>query len=123
MTHYNRSHWSSHTSIIAGSSTAGTIFTYAGNGLSGYSGDGGPATSASLSYSVSSVAISSSTGDLYIADSQNNAVRMVAKKTGIITTVAGTGRSGYSGDNGLATRAALSVPGGVAYDPDRKSVV
>ena len=101
----------------AGISTAGTIFTYAGNGSVGYTGDGGAATSASLSYSVTSVAINSLTSDLYIADTVNNVVRMVTKSTGIISTVAGTGVAGYGGDKGPATKATLSIPGGVVYDP------
>jgi trimeric autotransporter adhesin len=82
----------------------------------GYSGDGGAATSASLSYE-SGVAFNSLTGDLYIADLANNVVRMVTKSTGIISTVAGTGVAGYTGDNGLATRGQLRNPAAVACDP------
>ena len=118
----NQSSQSSRTCITPGSSTAGTIFTYAGNGTAGYSGDGGAATSASLSYSVTSVAINLLTGDLYIADYANNVVRMVTKSTGVISTVAGTGFTGYSGDNGPATRAALYNPGGVACDPTTANI-
>ncbi len=53
---------------------------------------------------------------MYIADSNNNRIRKVTVSTGIITTIAGTGSSGYSGDNGPATSAALNNPMGVAVD-------
>lgn len=95
----------------------GIITTVAGSqslGV-GYSGDGGPATSAQLS-APGDVALDS-TGNLFIADSSNKVVRRVDAKTGIITTVAGTGTYGYSGDGGAATSATLSSPGGVFADP------
>jgi sugar lactone lactonase YvrE len=91
----------------------GTITTVAGTGSSGFSGDGGPATSAQLNY-PEGLALDSS-GNLYIGDSSNQRVRKVASN-GIITTVAGNGGSGYSGDGGAATRAALAYPDGVAVD-------
>ena len=91
----------------------GTISTVAGTGTSGYSGDGGPATSAKLSY-TSGVAVDSS-GNLYIADEGNNRIRKVAPG-GTISTVAGTGTSGYSGEGGPATSAQLNTPYGVAVD-------
>ena len=75
----------------------------AGNGLQGYSGDGGPAPSAQLNY-PEGVAVDAA-GNLYIADTRNYCVRMVSP-TGIITTVAGNGVAGYSGDGGPATRRA-----------------
>lgn len=90
----------------------GVITTVAGNGMSGFSGDGGPATAAELS-SPESIAVDSS-GDLFIAD--NNRVREVDRATGIITTVAGNGTSGFSGDGGAATAAELSGPAGIAVD-------
>jgi sugar lactone lactonase YvrE len=90
------------------------ITTVAGNGTSGYSGDGGAATDASLAW-PSSVAVDS-TGNLYIADQNNNRIRKVGTN-GIITTVAGKGNSGYSGDGGAATNANLYYPSGVALDP------
>jgi sugar lactone lactonase YvrE len=99
--------------------TAGTISTIAGgtnntpNGC-GYSGDGGPATSAHLSSPVG-LAVDAS-NNLYIADLQNNVIREVAASTGIITTVAGTGIYGYSGDGGPATNADMRSPYGVAVD-------
>jgi hypothetical protein len=96
--------------------TAGTgiITTVAGNGAPGYSGDNGAATSASLNYPYG-IAVDSA-GNIYIADSLNNRIRKVAAGTGIITTVAGNGTGGYSGDNGAATSASLNMPVGVAVD-------
>ena len=89
------------------------IRTVAGNGMSGYSGDGLAATNASLNgpYGVAVDA----TGDLFIADSLNHRIRKVDGK-GIITTVTGDGRPGFSGDNGPATGAMLSDPSDVAVD-------
>ena len=99
---------------LAGRATAGTITTVAGNGINGSSGDGGPATSASLSAPLG-VALDSS-GNLFIADSYNNRIRKVDVVTGLITTVAGSGCCGFSGDGGPATNAKLWGPGGVALD-------
>ena len=95
--------------------STGIITTIAGTGQNGYSGDGGPATSASFS-SPNSIAIAAVTGDVYIADTSNNAIRMITKSTGIITTIAGTSRSGYSGNGGPATSAKLNRPSDVAID-------
>jgi len=78
----------------------------------GVLGDNGPATSAYLNQ-PQGVAVDS-VGNLYIADWQNNRIRKVSN--GLITTVAGTGTRGYSGDNGLATSAQLAYPAGVAVD-------
>ena len=94
-------------------SLTGIITTVAGNGVQGYSGDGGLATSASLNW-PEGVAVDGA-GNLYIADRGNNRVRWVSP-TGIITTVAGTGALGYSGDGGLATSAQLNGPYGLAID-------
>jgi sugar lactone lactonase YvrE len=94
--------------------SAGIITTVAGNGGGGYSGDGGPATSAEL-YIPYGVAVDSS-GNLYILDQWNNRIRKVTAATGIITTVAGNGTSGYSGDGGPATSAKLWWPCGIAVD-------
>jgi hypothetical protein len=90
----------------------GTITTVAGNGTRGYSGDGGPATSAQLD-GASDVAVDSS-GNLYIADFYNQAVRKVAN--GTITTAAGNGSFGYGGDGGPATQAQLGGPLGITVD-------
>jgi trimeric autotransporter adhesin len=94
--------------------TTGIITTVAGDDASGYSGDGGLATSASLSFPYG-VSVDAS-GNIYIADTYNGRIRMVTKTTGIITTVAGDGTYGYSGDGGLATSASLRFPYGVAVD-------
>jgi sugar lactone lactonase YvrE len=95
--------------------SGGIIHTVAGNapfGTAGYSGDGGAATSALL-FNPSDVALDSS-GNFYIADRYNQRIRKVSG--GIITTVAGNGTGGYSGDGGAAVSAQLSVPAGVALD-------
>jgi len=96
------------------SAATGTITTVAGNGSSGYSGDGGSATNAQLSSYVFGVAVDAG-GNLYIADTGNQRVRKVTS-AGIITTVAGNGTFGYSGDGGPATSAQLDGPHGVALD-------
>ena len=93
----------------------GIITTVAGNGLSGFVGDGGPATSATLS-SPEDVAVGPD-GSLYIADSGNRRIRRVGPD-GIITTVAGNGLSGFVGDGGPATSARFYHPRGVAVGPD-----
>jgi uncharacterized protein (TIGR03437 family) len=92
---------------------AGTITTVAGNGTARFSGDGGPATTAALN-KPSGVAAGAA-GNIYIADTDNNRVRKVAL-SGIITTVAGNGAAGYSGDGGPATSASLGGPHGLALD-------
>jgi uncharacterized protein (TIGR03437 family) len=91
----------------------GIITTVAGNGTAGYSGDGGPATSAELDgpYRVTV----DTSGNIYIPDSSNSVIRKVAAD-GTISTVAGNGFSGYSGDGGLATNAELNYPEAVAFD-------
>jgi hypothetical protein len=90
------------------------IQTVAGNGTYGYSGDGGVATNARLG-APHGVAVDTN-GNIYIADSAENVIRKVAAGTGIITTVAGNGTAGYSGDGGVATSAELNYPSGVAVD-------
>jgi uncharacterized protein (TIGR03437 family) len=95
-------------------SPAGIISTVAGNGNAGYSGDGGPATSASLSLPAG-VAVDSS-GNLFIADSDNNVIRKVSAATGHISTVAGDGIVGFGGDGGPATSALLNYPVAVVLD-------
>ncbi|MGP8244783.1 MAG: IPT/TIG domain-containing protein [Bryobacteraceae bacterium] len=92
----------------------GKISTVAGTGVSGYNGDGIPATSAEL-YKPTGVLVDSS-GNLYIADSENNRVRKVDASTGIITTVAGNGNAGYSGDGVGATESSLWLPYALAMD-------
>jgi sugar lactone lactonase YvrE len=92
--------------------SAGAITTVVGNGTFGSSGDGGPATTAQISYATG-VTVDSA-GNLYIADSNNNRIRKVAG--GVISTIAGTGTYGYSGDGGVATNSQLAAPYGVAVD-------
>jgi trimeric autotransporter adhesin len=93
--------------------SGGTIATVAGNGTSGYSGDGGAATSATLN-SPAGLAVDSA-GNLYIADFSNNVVRKVTSG-GTISTIAGTGLAGYGGDGGAAVQALLNGPNAVALD-------
>jgi len=93
------------------------ISTIAGNGSPGFSGDGGPATSAMLD-TPADVKLDGA-GNMYIADSANHVVRMVNAATGIISTIAGMGgQTGYSGDGGQATLATLGSPSGLAFDGD-----
>jgi uncharacterized protein (TIGR03437 family) len=93
-------------------SANGVIAAIAGNGTRGFSGDGGPATSAQL-FGPFGVAVDSA-GDIYISDSGNNRVRKVVN--GVINTVAGNGTQGFSGDNGPAAAAQLNFPVGIALD-------
>ncbi len=92
---------------------AGVITTVAGNGTAGYSGDGGPAAGAQLNGPVAIAA--DSTGNIYIADSYNARIRVVYP-SGIITTIAGNGGAGYSGDGGPATFAQIGSSTGLAID-------
>ncbi len=89
------------------------LTVFAGNSAPGYSGDGGPAIKAAL-HSPESVALDA-LGNLFIADTQNNVIRKV-DLTGKITTVVGTGASGYGGDHGPALDAFLARPFGLAFD-------
>jgi hypothetical protein len=90
------------------------ITTVVGTGEKGFSGDDGEATQAMLN-SPTSVFVDSE-GNLFIADSANNRVRRVDGQTGVITTVAGTGEPGFSGDGGEATQARFNWPGGTFVD-------
>ncbi len=87
----------------------GVISTIAGNGNAGYSGDGGPAAAATLNEPYS-LTVHQQSGDIYIVDRLNAAVRKVDGITGFITTVAGTGEPGYNGDCGPGDRAQLREP-------------
>jgi streptogramin lyase len=89
------------------------LIRVAGNGTSGFTGDGKPAINAQLN-NPSGVWVDSS-GEIYIADSGNHRIRKVGSG-GNITTVAGNGTAGYSGDNGPATSAQLNNPAGIAVD-------
>ncbi|MDX2170296.1 MAG: hypothetical protein SF182_24705 [Deltaproteobacteria bacterium] len=92
----------------------GIISTYAGGGTSGFTGDGGPATAAKFSYPTT-LSIDDG-GRLFIGDTRNYRIRMISAG-GIISTVAGNGTNGYSGDGGSATAASFSEPSGIAIDP------
>ena len=94
--------------------SSGIITTVAGNGTQGFSGDGYAATNANLAV-PSGVAVDAA-GNLFIADTYNNRIRLVDAVSGTITTVAGNGTAGFGGDGGLATSASLDVPFGVAVD-------
>ena len=87
----------------------GIVTTVAGNGEAGYSGDGGPATQATMKEPYS-LQVDRGNGDIYIVDRLNAVVRKVDAATGIITTVAGTGEQGYSGDGGPGNRAMFREP-------------
>ncbi len=93
------------------SGSTGIITTVAGMGTSGYSGDGGPATDATL-FNPSGIFVDASS-NIYIADASNSVIRKVTP-AGIITTIAGNGTVGYSGDSGPATDAQLSGPSAVS---------
>ena len=92
---------------------AGIVSTFAGTGTAGYNGDGNAATSAQLCYPIGVSA--DINGNVYIADRDNNRIRMV-NFAGIIATFAGIGTAGSSGDDGLAISAQLNHPYGVAAD-------
>jgi len=93
--------------------SVGIITTIVGDGINGYSGDGGQATAAKVS-GVKQIAIDGS-GNMFIADAGNNVIREI-NSSGIISTVAGNGTAGFSGDGGNATNAELNSPLGVGID-------
>lgn len=94
--------------------SSGKMTVVAGNGKKGYTGDGGPATKASLNepYEVRFAP----DGDMYFVEMQNHLIRVVDAQTGIITTLAGTGQQGYAGDGGPAKKAQFSQPHSIALD-------
>src|SRR3984957_3239364 len=97
------------------------ITTVAGSGQRAYGGDGGPATAAALNrpHEIQF----DSAGNIYIAERDNHVVRKVEAKTGIISTFAGTGAPGFSGDGGPATLAQLRQPHSIAVDPSGKLLI
>ncbi|NDE00551.1 MAG: choice-of-anchor D domain-containing protein, partial [Gammaproteobacteria bacterium] len=98
---------------VVGTNNIGTVI--AGTGANGYSGDGGAATSAQL-YSQFSVGLAvDATGNVYVADRLNHRIRRIGTD-GKISTIAGNGTAGFSGDGGLATAAQLNQPTGLAFD-------
>ena len=100
--------------VVRRFSVAGVITTVAGTGVQGFAGDNGPAVAAELD-SPAGLAMDAA-GNLYIADSHNHRVREVAVAAGVITTIAGTGVAGFSGDGGLAKAARLDLPTALAVD-------
>jgi len=93
----------------------GMLTLLAGTGVKGFAGDGGPARDAQIS-GVHNLAIAP-TGDIYLADTWNNRVRRIDAKSGIITTFAGTGKKGFTGDGGPAAQADFGMIIQVALDP------
>jgi len=109
--------WPLVTLLLASStnlSAAGRVVTVAGNGQSGYSGDGGPADRATVGgpFGVSL----GPDGALYVCEIDNHCVRRIDRRTGLISTVAGSGKPGYSGDGGPATSARCNEPYEVRFD-------
>jgi sugar lactone lactonase YvrE len=94
----------------------GIITTIAGTGVPGYSGDGGPATDAEF-FGAQGIAVDKD-GNVYFADVNKSVIRKITVSTGIISTVAGNGTAGFSGDNGPATEAQLYDPWDVAVDAE-----
>src|SRR5262245_2159351 len=92
--------------------------TVAGNGQKAYVGDGGPAPAASLN--MPHEIQFDAAGHLYIAERDNHVIRRVDAKTGVVSTFAGTGTPGFSGDGGPASAAQLRQPHSIAVDPSRK---
>src|SRR5260370_3901094 len=97
------------------------ISTVAGSGEKGYAGDGGPALAASLNepYEVRF----DKAGNMFFAEMQNHVVRRVDAGTRLISTVAGTGAAGFSGDGGPAVKAQLRQPHSIAFDPQGRLLI
>jgi DNA-binding beta-propeller fold protein YncE len=100
---------------------SGIISTAAGSGQKGYAGDGGPANAASMNepYEVRF----DPTGNMFIAEMQSHVVRRVDARTRTISTVAGTGVAGFSGDGGPAVKAQLRQPHSIAFDPEGRLLI
>src|SRR6266436_4416649 len=96
----------------------GNIATCAGSGDAGYSGDGGPATHARFNepYGITV----DKAGNVYVADRHNHCVRRIDSASGVITTLAGNGSAGFSGDGGSAPQAGMVEPNGLALDPTQR---
>jgi streptogramin lyase len=92
------------------------VTTIAGNGQKGYQGDGGPAVEASLN--MPHELLFDAKGDLYIAERDNHVIRKVDMKTGMISTVAGTGMRGFTGDGGPGVKAQFNQPHSIVLDHD-----
>ena len=96
----------------------GVIHTVAGTGKKGYTGDGGPALEAT--FNLPHEIRFDREGNVYIADMTNHAIRRIDAKTQVITTFAGTGKAGYSGDGGPANQAQLKQPHSIQFDPSHE---
>jgi streptogramin lyase len=96
----------------------GKIQTVAGNGQTGYSGDGGPALQAT--FNKPHEIRFDKEGNVFVTDMVNNVVRRIDAKTQVITTFAGSGKGGYSGDGGPAAQAELKQPHSIQFDPSRE---
>ena len=96
---------------------SGKLSTVAGTGKQGYSGDGGPATAATMNepYEIRF----DQAGNLYVVERLNHTVRLIDAKTGVIRTIAGTGQAGFSGDGGPAVKAQMNQPHSIALDESR----
>ena len=94
---------------------------YAGTGEVGNAGDGGPAAQARM-FDPHGIVITRDNAWMYVADTRNHTVRRIHRKTGIITTIAGTGQEGYSGDGGPATQATFRGTFGIALSPDDRAL-
>ena len=92
----------------------GIITTVAGNGINGFSGDGGPATQASFSNAFHTA--TDDMGNLYISDLSNSRIRRVDRRSGIVETIAGTGLTDFNGDGQTALATNLNIPFGIAFD-------
>jgi DNA-binding beta-propeller fold protein YncE len=99
----------------------GRTSTIAGNGQRGYAGDGGPATEAALN--MPHEIQFDGNGHLFIVERDSHVVRRVDASTGLISTVAGTGEAGFSGDGGLASAAQLRQPHSIAFDPEGRLLI
>lgn len=99
--------------------STGLISTVMGTGISGYSGNGGLATSATMSYQCYGVAVNGE-GDVWFSDNDNNVIRRIDRATGIVTAVAGNATMGYSGDGGPSLLAQLNAPRGIVIVNSQK---
>ena len=101
--------------------TTKRVTTVAGNGIKAYKGDGGPAVEASLN--MPHELLFDAKGDLYIAERDNHVIRKVDMKTGIISTAAGTGTRGFSGDGGPGVKAQFNQPHSIVLDRDGSMLI
>lgn len=106
----------SNNSVIRAVNRNGTIKTIVGSGMSNFSGDGGPVSRAGIDIPFSGGVISDRQGNIFFIDQTNNRIRKI-DRNGIITTVAGNGQMGFSGDGGPATSASITMPFGITIDP------